>query len=171
MTEWKQIAYFNYEVSERGDIRSNKFKRLLTLNIDKDGYKYIGLRKLGDRKKYWFRIHRLVANAFCDIPESETQTDVDHVDRNILNNHFTNLRWVTKAENNANRQNIAWSTNKTTGELYITKYSNGYIVRINRSDLKHKSWHKTIEDAICCRNSFVEGAVVSSGTKFSLCIS
>ena len=167
MVDWKEIPDFSYEINEIGDIRSKKFKRILIPSMDKDGYKYIGLRKLGDRKKYWFRIHRLVAMLFCNDYKSETKNEVDHIDRDITNNHYTNLRWVDKLENNANRKNTAWLTNKTTGLLYITKYKNGYIIRINKHNLKYKSWHKTIEEAILVRNSVVEGAVVSSETKFS----
>lgn len=171
MEEWKDIPEFAYEVSEFGNIRSKKFKRLLTPSIYKDGYKYIGIRQSGNRKKCWFRIHRLVATVFCENPLNKLQTDVDHIDRNITNNHYTNLRWTTKLENNENRKSTAWSSNKTTGELYITKYRNGYMIRINRHNLKYKSWHKTIEDAILVRNSMVAGAVVSSETKFSHSIS
>ena len=167
MAEWKDIPDFEYQINAIGDIRSKKFKRMLTPSVDKDGYKYIGIRKLGDRKKYWFRIHRLVAKAFCSILECSSREEVDHIDRNIANNYYSNLRWVTKLENNENRKNTAWATNKTTGELYITKYKNGYMLRINRHNLKYNSWYKTIQDAISVRNSIVEGAVVSSETKFS----
>lgn len=163
MTEWKDISDFEYEISDYGDIRSKKFKRILTPSVDKDGYKYIGLRKLGDRKKYWFRVHRLVATAFCD--KSEYKVEVDHVDRNVTNNHYSNLRWVDKLENNSNRKDTAWTSNKTTGELYITKYSNGFMIRINRHDFKHKSWHKTLEDAIEHRKLVVEGAMVKMPNK------
>ena len=162
---WKRIPDFNYEINEDGDIRSVNFQRTLACSTDKDGYKYIGIRKQDNRKKYWFRIHRLVAVAFCNPPLNKDALDVDHVDRNIHNNHYTNLRWATRIENNENRKVSAWSTNKTTGELYITKYRNGYMIRINKHNLKHRSWHKTIEDAILVRNSLVEG--VRSDTKFS----
>jgi len=167
MTEWKDILEFEYEINEQGDIRSKKFKRILTPNVDKDGYKHIGLRKLGDRKKYWFRVHRLVATAFCHNSDDLARSEVDHIDRNVKNNHYTNLRWVDKLENNANRKATAWATNKTTGELYITKYTNGFMIRINRHDFKHKSWHKTLEDAIEHRKLVVEGARIKCQIKFS----
>lgn len=171
MTEWRNIPDFEYEINEHGDIRSKKFKRILTPNVDKDGYNYIGIRKVGDRLKYWFRIHRLVATVFCDKPDDPTKSEIDHIDRNVKNNHYTNLRWVDKLENNSNRKGTAWTSNKTTGELYITKYTNGFMVRINRHDFKHKSWHKTLEGAIQQRKILVEGAMVNSQIKFSHSIS
>jgi len=156
---WELIRDFNYEINENGDVRHTTLNKVLTAQSDKDGYSFIGIRKGGDRKKYWFRVHRLVAIAFCQPPANADELDVDHVDRNIRNNHFTNLRWVTRTQNNANRQAHAWSTNSTTGELYITGYRNGYMVRINNSVVKHRSWHKTLEDAVCRRNEAVAGAV------------
>jgi hypothetical protein len=156
---WRPISGFNYEVNESGDVRHIKLTRVLTPNSDKDGYKQIGIRKAGERKKHWFRIHRLVAIAFCNPPTNAHALDVDHIDRVVTNNNYSNLRWVTRVQNNANRQNEAWSTNTTTGELYVSRYRNGYMVRINNANLKHRSWHTTLEDAVVRRNDAVAGAV------------
>jgi hypothetical protein len=152
---WKSIDGFEdrYEVDENGDIRNVKTLRILTKKIDRDGYYQIGLRKKSDRKKYWFSIHRLLGIVFLDKPIGWEELQIDHIDRNKLNNSLTNLRWVTKQDNINNRKDICWKTNTTTGELYITKYKNGYMIRINRKDLKHKSWHKTLETAIIVRDS------------------
>jgi NUMOD4 motif/HNH endonuclease len=152
---WKDIDGFEgrYRVSDTGDILNVKKNTILSKKIDKNGYYEIGLRKLGDRKKYWFRVHRLVAIAFCEKGDDWQQLQIDHIDRNKQNNNASNLRWVTCQMNNSNRKDTCWNTNTTTGELYITKYKNGFMVRINRHDLKHRSWHHTIEDAINRRNS------------------
>lgn len=152
---WKNIEGFEgrYSVSDVGEVQNTKTKKVLTPGADKNGYFQVGLRKLGDRKKYWFRVHRLVAIAFCEKPENWIELDIDHIDRIKTNNTPVNLRWVTSQENNSNRKDCCWITNKTTGELYITKYKNGFMIRINRNDLKHRSWHHTIEDAVNVRNS------------------
>ena len=151
---WKDIEEFEgrYQINEIGQIQNVKSLRVLSPSVDCDGYLQIGLRKLGNRKKLWFRIHRLVVIAFNEKPENWKELQIDHIDRNKLNNSISNLRWVTSLENNGNRQETCWKTN-LTGEIYITKYRNGYMVRINRSDLKHKSWHKTFEDAVKIRDS------------------
>lgn len=49
-------------------------------------------------------VHRLIAEAF--IPNSENKEFVDHIDRNRLNNSVSNLRWVTRTENNNNQSSI-----------------------------------------------------------------
>lgn len=150
---WKQIKEFErYEINEHGNIKNIKTSYLLKSTKDKDGYLQIGLRKEGNRKKYFFKIHKLVALHFLDFEDSK---QIDHIDRNKLNNCFTNLRWVTLQENINNRKNTFWTTNLLK-ELYITKYPNGFMVRINRQTLKHRSWHKTLEDAIITRDELVE---------------
>jgi hypothetical protein len=152
---WKDIEGFEgrYAISHTGEIKNIKKETLLVLSSDKDGYHQIGLRKLGERKKYWFRVHRLMAFAFCEKPPNWTELEIDHIDRNKTNNIPENLRWVTSQINNNNRKNTCWKTNTTTSELYITKYSNGFMVRINKHNLKHKTWHKTLEDAVNVRNA------------------
>jgi hypothetical protein len=152
---WKDIDGFEgrYRVSDTGEIQNVKTKRILTPTSDKDSYLHIGLRKLGDRKKFWFRIHRLVAVAFCEKLDNWKELEIDHIDRNKRNNVPENLRWVTSQVNNNNRKDTCWKTNTTTGELYITKYRNGFMVRINRRDLKYQSWHHTIEDAVNARSN------------------
>jgi len=152
---WKSIREFEtrYEVNEYGSVRNSSTKQELTSSLDSDGYLQIGIRKLGDRKKLWFKIHRLVSLHFVDLPENYQTLQIDHIDRNKLNNHYTNLRWVTSQENCDNRKATAWITNITTGEQNITKYSNGYMLRINKHNLKHCSWHKTLENAVTMRDS------------------
>lgn len=45
--------------------------------------------------------------------------------------------------------------NNSTGELYINKYANGYMVRINKTTYKYSKWFKTLEEAIDQRNKCV----------------
>lgn len=60
-------------------------------------YKNIALHK--NKRSYYRYIHRLVCEAFCDNPNNKPM--VNHIDGNKLNNHYLNLEWVTKGENQA----------------------------------------------------------------------
>ena len=55
----------------------------------------VGLVK--DGKRYWKRVHQLVAEAFLPNPDHLPQ--IDHKDGNYLNNYADNLRWVSPADN------------------------------------------------------------------------
>lgn len=153
---WKDIVGFEdrYEISDSGEVRNKKTQKVLILKLDRDGYYQIGLRKQGNRKKFWLSIHRLVAVTYIQCQNDNLQ--IDHIDHNKSNNNANNLRWVTCLENNLSRELKTWSSNKTTGELYITKYRNGYMVRINRSDFKRRYWSKSLEDAISKRDEYLE---------------
>lgn len=97
-----------YEVSHLGRIRSIdrrveysdgrvviKKGKILSISAGKNGYENVRLYK--DKKAKNHSVHRLVAQAF--IPNPEDKPQVNHKDRNPLNNDFTNLEWVTHKEN------------------------------------------------------------------------
>ncbi len=154
---WKDIPEFEnrYQIDEVGQIRNASTLTMVSSCPDKDGYLQIGLRKLGIRKKFFFKIHKLVSLCFLKIPDNISEMQIDHIDRNKVNNNYLNLRWVTQQENCDNRKATAWKTNKTSGELYITKYPTGYMLRINKHNLKHSSWHRSLDSALITRNSVI----------------
>ena len=88
----------NYSINEKGEIKNNITKKILSPSINKDsGYYQIDLWKDNKSKKY--TLHRLVANNF--IPNLGNKPTVDHIDGNRLNNDISNLRWATYSEQNS----------------------------------------------------------------------
>lgn len=74
-----------------------------------NGYLQIKLIAANGKRKNEL-IHRLVALHFIDNPESKPE--VDHIDRDRQNNNANNLRWLTKSENNKNKNHYTWKKNR-----------------------------------------------------------
>ena len=106
--EWRDIKdYENYEVSSFGNVRNKKTGRILR-SCNKGGYEAVGLSKT---KISMCQVHRLVCQGF--IPNPENKPQVNHKDKNKLNNHVSNLEWNTALENNQHRSNgVKQTTNQ-----------------------------------------------------------
>lgn len=125
MESWREIDKLGgkYLVSDRGRImqavRYDKYGRkaggrILALNKrDKDGYAIAQIEQGG--KSYYFRVHRLVAEAFIPNPESKPQ--VDHINAIKDDNRASNLRWATPKENNNNPITIENNRIAQTGKV------------------------------------------------------
>lgn len=91
---------FLYEVSEDGRIvRNVKSKHHLAMEKDRGGY-YRVSPVLNGKQVHRF-VHILVAE--CWHGAKPDGLECDHIDNNIHNNHYKNLRYVTRAENLAKR--------------------------------------------------------------------
>lgn len=98
-------------------------------------YNYICLRKPGIRKA--IAIHRLVAQMF--IPNPKKFPEVDHIDRNGLNNFVQNLRWCNRLVNMSNENTKkAMSKSQQLKQLPmlckpVVQFENGTMVNFFRS--------------------------------------
>lgn len=93
---WKQIKNTNYEVSNYGRVKNTITNFILKQAIDKYGYPKIHIVDINKNNMYK-TIHRLVAETL--LPNINNLPQVNHKDGNKLNNHITNLEWVTVKEN------------------------------------------------------------------------
>lgn len=92
---WAEVKRPNfdgrYEVSNYGNVRNLKTKRLLKPVKHKNGYLFACLCKNG--KQAIVSVHRLVATAF--IPNPNKYPIVNHKDETRNNNKASNLEWCT----------------------------------------------------------------------------
>ena len=98
----------NYLISQCGSIWSVKKNLFLTTNLN-DGcvdrpaeYHYVRAHLYAGSKRKHIRVHRAVALAFVPNPDPDRFSEVDHIDRDKLNNHYSNLRWVDRLTNMQN---------------------------------------------------------------------
>ena len=97
---WKKIDNFSkYSVDENGNVRNDTTDKLIVGDTNNCGYKRVSIVNDEGKCKHQFR-HRLVANAF--IPNPKNLKEIDHIDANKNNNSVSNLRWVTRNENEKN---------------------------------------------------------------------
>ena len=102
MEVWKDIKDYEglYQVSNMGRVKSINHRgtgneHILQPATTAKGYHILSLCKNGKPVKY--RVHRLVADAFCDNPDNKPC--VDHINAVRNDNRAENLRWVTSQEN------------------------------------------------------------------------
>ena len=109
-------GYINlYKINKSGEIFSCWYQRNMTHITNEDGYKFVNLKVDGKRHKCL--IHRLIALQWIDNPDN--LPEVDHIDRNRLNNSIDNLRWVNKITQNRNKAN--YKDNLTPEQLQARK--------------------------------------------------
>ena len=138
---WKDIPDFegSYQVSNMGRVRSvdrvvtfkdgstRKYKgRVRKPFIDNKGYEQVKLYING--RCNGKSVHRLVLGAFK--PHANMNNlDVNHMDGDKLNNHLTNLEWLTRHDNILHAYDIGLVVNK--GERgHNAKLTNVEVIEI-----------------------------------------
>ncbi len=110
------------------------------------GYQKVKLRANGQLKNA--TVARMVALAF--IPTDDTSKDVDHIDNDKMNNHVSNLQWLTRAENVAKsfRQGrVNPRKGKISGKLTGLYLSHEAVAILDTVDNKSKFVDKLIKES------------------------
>ncbi len=115
MEIWKTIDNVkDCEVSSEGRVRKITPNGIKILKFIRDkkpaGYKNhiipyfrVVLKQKDSNKIKFVKVHRLVAEVFCNRISKEHRW-VDHINRNPIDNRAENLRWVTPSESAYNRK-------------------------------------------------------------------
>lgn len=104
--EFRKIKslHFLYEVNENGTIfRNSKSKRQLKIKLDfhhsEKGYYATFVNIKGKCTRVM--LHKVVAE--CWLGDKPDGFEIDHIDRNPHNNHYSNLRYVNHSDQMKNR--------------------------------------------------------------------
>ena len=138
-------GFDNYEIDTEGNVRNKKRDKFLKPCIDNGGYS--GIRLMKEGKRYYCLIHRLLALQFLDNPNN--LEIVDHIDRNNQNNNLNNLRWVTRSQNNRNRECKGYSYDKRINKYRVRYNLNNKNIELglfkNEADARN-AYLETIKD-------------------------
>jgi coproporphyrinogen III oxidase-like Fe-S oxidoreductase len=138
MIEWLKERY---EVKNDGLYRKDGSR---AGSLRPDGYRSITVMRPKKQKMLEHRVIWLMTYGYLP-------TEIDHIDRNKANNSISNLREVTRSENNLNR---GLQSNNTMGYpgVYYHRHSGKYRAEIKR-DKKTTSlgYFNTKEEAIAAR--------------------
>lgn len=91
------VPFLGYEVSDSGEVRNVKTKRVLSQQVNNRGYAKVFLMDGGHQNGVL--VHRLVASAFCVNDDPAHKTQVNHINEDKTDNRAVNLEWVTPSEN------------------------------------------------------------------------
>lgn len=111
--QWKTITHYKnfvftgrYEISSWGRIRNRETKTELATYSNQRGQGYLKTKIIdteGTRRALY--IHRLVALYFLDAPDAEG-LEINHIDGDSQNNSYTNLEWISHAQNMSEWQRL-----------------------------------------------------------------
>ena len=113
-----------YEIFEDGTIISLFTKRPVCQWKDNVGYYQVCLKM--NNKKYYKRVHRLVAEHFIENPYGLPQ--VNHIDGNKLNNNVSNLEWIDNKTNTKHGyDNNLYHSKKRCIQVEVYDLNDNYI--------------------------------------------
>jgi hypothetical protein len=115
-----------YYISNYGNI-FNKNKTKLEGHKNLQGYIFVRLKQ--NDKSVLFRVHRLVCEVFNG-KSPENKNIVDHINRLRDDNRAINLRWVTIAENNQNKNEPNFNKNEDVVKKYFSLNQKDEIFKV-----------------------------------------
>lgn len=143
---WKDISGYEwlYQVSNKWNIKSlkridpnnhNIKEKILIQHIHKTWYLYINLCK--NWKHKWFRVHRLVAQAFL---LENIKLVVNHINGIKDDNRVENLEWCTRGYNNKHAYDIWLKEWYWKWKFWKDNHSSKWVLQISLDWFIIKEW-------------------------------
>ncbi|AXI08214.1 hypothetical protein CUC15_04205 [Oceanobacillus zhaokaii] len=133
---WKIVKGYNdYIVNEKGEVRNVKTDKVVKQKINKSGYNKVRL-KVGFRYKEEY-VCVIVYNSFAN-KEVRFQEHIKHIDGNLSNDRFTNLKYVgwgsmeTVVDREYVKESEEWKEIKDYPNYYVSKEGEVFSSKINR---------------------------------------
>lgn len=111
-------------------------------------YECVNISVYDENKKYKQikkSIHQLVAESF--VPNPNNHREIDHIDKNKSNNHYTNLRWISRYENSSEPNHKTYTiTDIVSGKVW--KGNNLRVWAQENYDFLKSRWRKKNDRSI-----------------------
>lgn len=150
LSEFRSIKGYEglYSVNRKGLIYSYRSDKFLKPIYNEKGYLKVGLNKNGKYRNFF--VHRIVAEAF--IPNPKNFSQVNHINYKRDDNRVENLEWCDNRYNSIySLKNRKYVKNPKSGERYITKQGNYYLVRLFAGGYESKAF-RSMEEAVKYRD-------------------
>ncbi len=171
MEIWKDVPTFeNYQASNFGQVRSKitgTIMRACKNHPNERGYYQLSLT-ISTNQRVTRKVHTLVCLAFHGLPPTPAHT-VNHKDGNKLNNHESNLEWMTRSEQSKHSyhdlhniktrprgKDVHWRANYSDDE-----------VRLIRSLHRQGLGYHRIRTALGCKTSWVAIQMLITGKTYT----
>ena len=116
-------------------IRRKSTGKPVSESVNSEGYVHCNLNARGYKK------HRLVALQFVPNDSPDTKTEVDHINRDRTDYHITNLRWVSRSQNQRNK-----TSNHGVQYEYVEELSDEAIVLTDYGQHQFEDYYYDPED-------------------------
>ena len=139
-----------YKINKNGEVWSCCFKKVMKPSYSSSGYLQMVFRPNTKSKYKSYSIHRLLGTHFISNPDN--LPEIDHIDRNKLNNNLDNLRWCSRELNQLNRKTPL--TNKS-GHRHISsggKKDCSWCIFIGDYNKHYAKSKYTLEEVVAIRD-------------------